>query len=326
MKKIIFILVSFSVLFMGSCDHVDNPFPPAINTDLDTTIYPGNWSDYVANEWPDFALLPDEDPDRNALIEDFTGHNCSFCPAAGAVAHGLHESNPTRVFVASIHASNTANGMSSFQSIILPNYAVDFTNQQGLDLGIYFGTVLTNSGFFGNPAGTVNRTNDAGEYFPASGSWSTKVDGVLTSPLKVAIKAKVNYFESPEHGYFLHTEIEKIDQTITNDLALVVYMMEDSLVAPQNVQGAPTNPVVDYVHRDIFRGCIDGQTWGRTLTPSMMTNGKYYVDYSGIVPDQLVPEGTTITTHNAENMHLLIYVYDKVTLEIYQVIKKKIIP
>lgn len=308
---------------MGSCDHVDNPFPPAINTDLDTTIYPGNWSDYVANEWPDFALLPDEDPDRNALIEDFTGHNCNACPAAGAIAHGIHEANPTRVFVASVHASNSTSGTSSFQDVNIPfGVTIDFTNPQGKELGSYFGTVLTNSGFFGLPNGMINRTNDGGEYFSASFSWQTKVDAVLPSPLKVAIKAKVNYFESPNHGYYLHTEIEKIDAGITNDLAIVVCMMEDSLVGPQNVDGTVID---DFVHRDIFRGCIDSQTWGRTLTPSMMTNGKYYVDYSGIVPDQLVPSGTSVSTHNAENMHLLIYVYDKVTLEIYQVIKKKII-
>jgi hypothetical protein len=56
-----------------------------------------------------------------------------------------------------------------------------------------------------------------------------------------------------------------------------------------------------------------------------MTNDKYYLDYSYILPKQLGPGGET-TIHNAENMHLLIYVYDTATLEIYQVIKKKFIP
>ena len=109
---------------------------------------------------------------------------------------------------------------------------------------------------------------------------------------------------------------------ITNDLGMVVYLMEDSLVAPQNVLNVLTP---SYVHRDIFRGCIDDQTWGRTLTPALMTGNKYYLNYSYILPDQLVPVGNP-STHNADNMHLLIYVYDKVTLEIYQIVEKKIIP
>ncbi len=323
MKKLLFIVVAICCFMINSCDKVENPFPPVVNNELDTTIYNGNWADYVVNEWPDFSTLPNEDPNRNALIEDMTGHNCAACPAAGEVAHTIHVSNPTRVFIASIHASNEVLGYGAFQAVnVGQGYTVDFVNNQSKELGNFFGNTLINSGFFGNPSGTVSRTNDAGEYFVASGSWQSKVDAVLAAPLKVAIKAKVNYFETPKHGFFLHTEVEKLDAGITNDLAMVVYLIEDSLVAPQNVDNVLTT---NYVHRDIFRGCIDGQTWGRTLTPDLMTGTKYYLNYSYILPDQLVPVGNS-STHNADNMHLLIYVYDKVSLEIYQIVDKKIIP
>lgn len=323
MKRSTFFLFFSAVGFFFSCDKVDNPFPPAIQTDLDTTIYPGNWSDYVANEWPDFNALPDDNPERNVLIEDFTGHNCSYCPAAATIAHNLHSANPTRVFVASIHASNLPNGMSSFQDTnSSQGYTVPFWNSVGTQLGAYFGNSLPNSGFFGNPAGMISRTNVGGEYFPASGSWASKTNEVLATSLKVRIKAKVNYFETPKHGFFLHTEVEKLDNSLTNDLAMVVYLIEDTLVAPQNVSNVFTP---NYVHRDIMRGTLDGTVWGRTLNASVLgTNGKYYLNYSYILPNQLAPSGMT-STHNAENMHVLIYVYDAVTLEVYQVIKKDIL-
>jgi hypothetical protein len=320
-----YLLIKFclaSMLFLFSCDKIDNPFPPSINVDLDTTIYPGNWSDYVANEWPDFSTILDVNPNRNALIEDFTGHNCNNCPAAAAVAHTIYESNPTRVFIAGIHASNTVSGSSSFQTVNLAaGYTVDFTNPNGLALGSYFGVTLANSGFFGNPAGTINRTSVDGEYFSASGTWSSRVNGILSSTLKVRIKSKLNYYESPKKGFFLHTEIEKLDPLLTNELGIVTYLIEDSLVAPQNVNNVLTN---DYVHRDIFRGTLDGLTWGQTLNPDMMLNNRYYVNYSYLLPDQLFPVNGTTTGHNPSNMHILIYVYDKITLEILQVIKQKI--
>ena len=324
MKKLVFLLFTLLFFVSVSCDKVDNPFPPAESIGLDTTIYPGNWNDYVSNEWPEFSALPLDDPDRNALIEDFTGHNCSFCPAAGEVAHTIHESNPARVFVASIHASNTNDGMSSFQAVNTgQGYSVQFYNNESLELGSYFGTTLVNSGFFGNPAGTINRTNVAGEYFAGQGLWQSKVDEVLASPIKVAVKAKVNYFETPKHGFYLHTEIEKLDNNLTNELAMVVYMIEDSLVGPQNVSNVFTP---EYIHRDIFRGTIDNRIWGRELTADFLQNGKYYLDYSAIIPDQLVPQGTASAGYNSDNMHLLICIYDKVTLEIYQVVKKSFIP
>jgi hypothetical protein len=254
------------------------------------------------------------------LIEDFTGHNCSSCPSAATIAHSLHEANHNRVFVASLHSGPT--GITSFQAVNLTQgYSIDFTNPNVLELGNYFGTTLAGSGFFGNPAGSVNRINDAGEYFTGSGIWASKTAAQLTTSPKIAIKAKLNYYETPKHGFFLHTEVEKLDNALSNDLAMVVYVIEDSLIGQQNVNSVVTP---NYVHRDIFRGTLDNQAWGQTLTSSMLTNGKYNLNYSYILPNQLAPQGQT-STHNAENMHVLIYVYDKTTWEIYQVIKQSIL-
>jgi hypothetical protein len=75
----------------------------------------------------------------------------------------------------------------------------------------------------------------------------------------------------------------------------------------------------NYIHRDIMRGCIDGRAFGRTLKTADMIDDKYYLNYSFIVPNQL--DGN----HNPDNMHVLIYVYDKSSFEIYQVIKQKFI-
>ena len=303
-----------------SCDHVEFAFPPTI--ELDTNLYTdGNWADYVENEWPDFDTIS-ADPLRNAIIEDFTGHNCTGCPAAAVVAHGLHEANPSRVYVASIHAGADVDGVTDFQALNIPlGYTVDFMNSQGTGIGGHF-FGIPNSGFFGNPAGSVNRLLIDPEYFYASGNWSGKVDEVTASTLKVALKAHVNYYDASK-GFYLHTEVEKLDGSLTYDnLGMVAYMIEDSLVAPQLDAGTF---VPDYVHRDIMRGTLSGQVLGRDIISGTFdeANDKYYLDYSYVVPDQLAPQGQP-TTYNVANMHLLVYVYDKTTLEIYQVIKKDI--
>jgi hypothetical protein len=74
-----------------------------------------------------------------------------------------------------------------------------------------------------------------------------------------------------------------------------------------------------YIHRDIHRGNLNAQSFGRVLEAADMQNGKYYVNYSFVVPNQLD------NAYHAENMHLLIYVYDRSTWEIYQVIRQNII-
>lgn len=315
-------LLAIAAVTLGSiisCDHVENPFPPAFNSELDTTYYPGDWSDYLANEWPDFDALPLDDPNTNALIEDFTGHNCPGCPAAADVAHALHEADLDHVFTAAIHASSV--GQSSFQDVNVPlGYLTDFTNQQGLDLGYFFGTTLAGTGFFGNPSGTVNRIKLGSELFYASSNWSTKVSEALATPLKVQIKAKVNYYDATK-GLYLHTEIKKLDASLNNeDLSVVVYLIEDTLAAPQNVNGTFTP---GYVHRDVMRTTLSGSEWGRSLTSGTLDGDSYKLNYDFAVPNQLAADGSE-GMHNAGNMHLLIYVYDVSTYEIYQVIKKKL--
>ncbi len=310
MKYFLVIILGYIIFLSTSCDRVENPYPQTVQTDLDTTLYPGNWGDYVANEWPVFT--PNTNLFRNVLIEDFTGHQCVFCPAAADLAHALHESNPSRVFTASIHSGPT--GMGDFQVVSLPNYPTDFTNAQGLEIGTYFGT--NDGGFIGNPRGAVNRFNN-GYIFQSPAQWSSMMNDQLTqNSLKVNIQSALNYYPSTK-GAFLHVEVEKLDQNLTNELGVVVYLLEDSLVGDQKMSDNSHNS--SYVHRDIHRGNIDGQTFGRVLGPDALIGNKYYVNYSFLVPNQL--DGN----FNAENMHLLIYVYDRTTWEIYQVIKQDII-
>jgi hypothetical protein len=135
--------------------------------------------------------------------------------------------------------------------------------------------------------------------------------------LKVNMQSALNYYPQT-HGAFLHVEVDKIDQQLTNELGIVVYVLEDSLVGDQKMSDNSHNS--SYIHRDIHRGNLNGQAFGRVLEAADMQNGKYYVNYSFVVPDQLD------NTYNADNMHVLIYVYDRSTWEIYQVIRQNILP
>ena len=308
---------SLVVILLAGCDKVENIYPETYDSELNTALYPGDWNDYVNNEWPDFETIA-ATTQRNILLEDFTGHNCQSCPAAATACHNQHEADPERIFVISIHASPT--GSSLFQDVT-SQYNVDFTNEVGLEVGQFFGN-LAGSGFSANPKVGVSRipiSTGTAMYY-SQGVLTQEVPINLNKPMRVALKSHLNYYEET-HGAFLHTEVEVLDASLTN-LGMVVHVVEDSLVAPQNVNGTFTP---DYVHRDIHRANLSGSAWGRTLTPDLLNaeNGRYYLDYSFVVPDQLAPNGAS-GGYNPENMHLLIYVYDKTTYEIYQVIKQKI--
>ena len=130
--------------------------------------------------------------------------------------------------------------------------------------------------------------------------------------LKVNIQGQINYYDATK-GAYLHVEVDKVDAGLNNDLGIVSYLIEDSLIGDQKMPDNSHNS--SYVHRDTHRSNLSGSAFGRNLTSSLMSNNKYYVDYSFVVPNQL--DGN----HNPSNMHVLVYVYDLSTLEVYQVIK-----
>ena len=309
MRLLLFIFL-FGFLFV-SCDHVKNPYPPEVNLELDTTLYPGLWSDYENNEWPIFS--ENTNTNRNVLIEDFTGHKCVFCPAAADLAHALHEADPSRVYIASIHAG--PDGIGDFQSVSPPDYPLDFTNPEGVEIGLYFGE--NDGGFPGNPRGTVNRFNN-GTIFQSPTQWTSMVNDQLSSNnLKVNIQSDLNYYEETK-GAFLHVELDPVDANVAENLGITVYLLEDSLVGDQKMSDNSHNS--NYIHRDIHRGNLNASAFGRPVSSEDLNGDKYYINYSFVLPNQLDGQ------YNASNMHLLIYAFNTETWEIYQVIKQKIVP
>jgi hypothetical protein len=124
-------------------------------------------------------------------------------------------------------------------------------------------------------------------------------------------------------NFFVHWRSQILDASLTNELKIVVHLLEDTLVSTQEFPSgtfpfpSPDDKYdYDYVHRDIFRGSIDGFTFGQTLDAAHLNlNGKYYYNYAYRLPD----------VYDASNMHVIIYVRDAVTEEVYQVIKKNIL-
>ncbi|PWL32513.1 MAG: hypothetical protein DCO96_02930 [Fluviicola sp. XM-24bin1] len=247
---------------------------------------------------------------RNVLLEDFTGHRCNNCPTATDTAEAIREENVGQVFVATIHASPI--GTATFQEVILPDFSTDWTNADGLGIGLHFGN-LPGSQFIGNPLGTINRVRFNGQLMQSEGLWRNITESLLSAPLRVNIQADVNYFPNTR-GMFVHAEVDIIDPGIPNDMYTVVYLVEDTAVGSQLLSDNSLEP--DYVHKNIMRDCILSGWEGLPVNSIFqVAPSKFRYDYIYELPNQ----------YDVSNMHLLIYVRDAVTEEIYQVIKQEIL-
>ena len=301
-KLSLFSSLFFLLTLISSCDKERTPV--VVQTDLDTSLYPGNFLNY---EYPEFG--ENTNTERNVLLEDYTGHQCSFCPGAAIVAEGLENDNPDRVFVATIHAGATANGISDFQKINSSGmYTRDFTTPEGREMASTF----TDLGEFStNPEGTINRVEESGKFFLKAAHWSDKVDEVLASELEVNLQAKSNYFEET-HGVFLHIETEFLSD-LQGDYNIVGYVIQKKIIDWQLIFGE--GPVADYEHHNVHIGNLFGETWGRNIVSGQVSAGtKLESEFSYQIPSGL----------EKDDLHFLIYVYDKSSYEVKQVIKHEI--
>lgn len=310
MKKIFVSLIIVAGLF--SCDKIDNPYPPKLEGELDQSLFPGNFADYP---WPVFQ--ENTNTDRNVLVEDFTGHKCVYCPAAGDTAHLLKEDYEGRVFVSTIHSGPT--GPEAFQDFSSAPFTYNFTNPIGTTIARYIAG-LPSSGFSGNPRGSISRRIYNNNIAFAANQWRAAAVALMDqNDLKVNLQAVVNYYPETD-GAFIHIEAEVLDASLDpSNLGLVVGFYEDSIVKPQlypSTSPYPNHINDNYVHHDLLKSHLNGDVNGTTLVEKYRENGKYRLDYSFKI----------VAPYTAENAHFLIYVVDKTTSEVYHVIKKKVKP
>jgi hypothetical protein len=208
-----------------------------------------------------------------------------------------------------IHAGPNGTGSLQIENADHPTIFYNYLTEA---LGLYFGDNWPGSLFIGNPYGAISR-RDNGNGTPMEGpqTWANSVNSILSAnDNKVRLQAASNYYPSTG-GLFLHTEVEVVDQNLTNELRIVAYLVEDELVAPQSFPSGVLDE--NYTHKDLLRASLDGTVWGQELDAEHLdpNNGKYYFNYIYEMPAE----------YDNTNSHLVIFVRDAVTEEVYQVIK-----
>ncbi len=186
---------------------------------------------------------------RNAVLEEFTGIHCGYCPQGHAIANNLIASNPGRVIAINVHAGG---------------YAVPASPEEP-DFRTKYGDALVQmSGLGGYPAGQVNR-----EYFNGSsalamnrGDWAAAVNDVLgsgNSPVNIAAEATwIDYvtLEIKVEVYFTSTADDKN--------LLNIALLEDGVIGYQSDYSLQSGSNPNYVHKHILRDLVTGQ-WGEAI-------------------------------------------------------------
>ncbi|MCS6981906.1 MAG: Omp28-related outer membrane protein [Flavobacteriales bacterium] len=296
----IFLLVLVSGFGLWGCDKIKPPYSrPLFEGTIDTIAYPP----------PVFS--PDFSTQRVVLIEDYTGHTCGYCPNAADVLNAITAAMPDKVVGLAVHAGD------NFAAPSPPDYPNDFRTEAGTAWDNFFGISAA-----GQPNGMVNRKVFNGSRISPYATWNTRAQGILnaqpTADIQLAIK---NYYLPAENKLISYVYAAVLNPQ-PHPVKLGVYIMEDSVIAPQKRYvidtvngGLITLHIKDYVHRHMLRG-HSGSIWGETIFPAGAPAG------TTVRKDHLIaikPEW------KVKHCKIVCIAYDAVTYEVIQAFQKKFI-
>lgn len=268
MKKFLFALAAMALLVSCSSSSDDNndPVDPVDPVQPADTILCANSAMTIVTYDETGLTVPTEVSKRNAVIEEYTGINCGYCPQGHKIVNDVMKEYPGQVFGINIHCgSYAANTYTTTEGNAYLNIATDLT---------------------GFPAGSVNRHSFSGKYALNRGAFEEAAERMI------AMDAPVNLVATAEIEQATRTLTVKVKGLYTVEQAvatnsLYVFILQDNVIGQQG--GASGNPeqVVEggkYRHMHMLRTCITG-TWGQEITPVVGTS--FDRTYTYVIPAQL---------------------------------------
>jgi len=223
---------------------------------------------------------------KNALIEDYTGTWCGWCPRVAYAIQQAKEQSDQVVAVA-IHSNSSTVDPFSFEDSEL---------------------LKTEFGVEGLPEGRINRIH----------TWTSpepeNIDEVINHTGMSSIGIAIN--STLESGTINATVNVKFSASITTDLKLVVYLLESGMHYDQTNYTADyfsdgyQNPLPDFEHEDVLRAVYTNH-FGEVIPSSETTAwNTYTLDLSKSLPS---------TIENTEHLTLVAFVVHADTNEVINV-------
>jgi len=243
--SIIFILVVFSSMLWFACDKIDQPLVL-----IDESNYPENPDDTL------FYLDSVVVTEKQVLLEDFTGHRCVNCPEAAYLAHDMAEEYDHKLIIYAVHVGQLAEPAPG------TDFWRDFRCETGTDLYNDF-----NLSSLGVPIGMINRQEFSGFIPLPSFIWEQAVGSEFEKPSQATMKLKTAFY--PVSGTVVIKTETEFTEALEGAYRLVIYVVEDSIIAPQLNNNPEIGPdtLYNYLHRNVLRKAVN-TTYGEPITPS----------------------------------------------------------
>ena len=282
MKKLTLLFTAL-LIFITSCNKID------------TTKEVFNFiSPVEVTPWdPDYAKTVIQ----KIYIEEYTGHNCIYCPAGARELKAIMDEDPT-IIATAIHCTELANpGMPPYFN---KNYKTPMGNQLCDDFNI---TDL--------PKAVINRIKN-NEWGMAQTEWRKGIAKIDRNNIRAGIELQCTLNETKQE-IEAHVAVTII-KALPNPVQICLVLQQDSIISGQK-DGAQY--IFDYVHNHTLRTGFNGN-YGTKLTPTGMVDAQlkyatsFKISYKNSFPYSNVPV-------EIKHCSVVAYLIDMETKEVVQV-------
>jgi hypothetical protein len=228
MKKSYLLLLALPLIF-GACDRIENP----------VTVAKNKYREDLYGPAPSFTTVTAIE--KNVLFEEFTGHLCGFCPPSTLLALALDAELGERMVTVAIHAGSLAETGGTL-------FTTDYTTPAG---NLYWAQL--NGGF--NPTARIDRLGGLSSYEyldPANpSSWENIVTNQMNAATPVQLQANCEYV-STDNVFNIHMNSQFL-QAYSGNVNLVVLLVENHLVSPQEDYSQTPSEIEEYEHEHVLR-------------------------------------------------------------------------
>ncbi|MBL6963765.1 MAG: Omp28-related outer membrane protein [Bacteroidetes bacterium] len=227
----------------------------------------------------EFFMASTDPENRVALLEDFTGVRCGYCPDGHARAKIIKDLYPNKFIIMAVHAGGYAAPAAGWANFTTP-YGNAFVSQANVA---------------GYPAGTLNRIKAddlgvspqrTGGYAMSRNYWKTAAEAVMLMSAPVNIGAKATYNETNRELTVAVDLYYTADGNGSNYVNVAI--LQDKLISKQS--GGTPDPN-NYEQNHVLRDLITGQWGDRNETTTVGT--KYSKTFTYTVPTDYNGLGVT---------------------------------
>lgn len=240
-----------------------------------------------------FAQLPVSTTPQNkaAFLEEFTGINCTWCPAGHVIAQQIHTADPTRVVLVNIHSGSFANASTG---------QIDFKTTDGTAIDVMPGMGIT-----GYPAGTMNRKVLSGTAMAGSRSLWTGWANTVKAQSAYCNVALEGSLDPQTRVLTIQVEVYYTANSPVATNSLNVFLLEDKIPGTQ-INGSNTNlgnynADGTYNHNHVLRKALT-PTFGVTI-PNATMGTLFTTTLTYTIPASYGAVGKS-TSPNFENLEL----------------------